>query len=217
MQFHYIFFFSFHFPILLHLTVLFSLRVQNEKLRRRKRLDRRKILISKRLLFGDTGRTGFPSETLSGESVWIDSSILRRFLSCDDSLEEIFQNANVASILNNKSYLCTHSNGLNPNVACRGKLIPLEIYQAVKEIIEEEYDTFLRYESDGNKTHSINGARNKPLQEYVFNKDSNLRCKKCGLSHQSEMREKLKCLEVCANSTHPIFSFRLLFKHLLDL
>lgn len=177
--------------------------------RRRKRLQERRNLICRRLLFRDQALLGLPSDSFSGQSVWLDSSMLRCFFSCDDSLEDFFRKARVASILNNNSYLCKHSNGLNPNVACRGKLVSFEMYEAVKEIIEAEYEYFLRDESDDEETHLVNCAKKlkTPLQEYVITKDSNIQCKRCGLSCQSEMRGKLKFLEVCAQVMPPNFSF----------
>jgi len=172
-------------------------KVQKKMNRRTKRLQERSNLICRRLLFRDKALMGHASDFSSGQSVWLDSSMLRCFFSCDDSLDEYFRKARVASILNNNSYLCKHSNGLNPYVACRGKLVSFEMYKAVKEIIEAEYESFLRDESDGDETHVVNCTKKlkTPLQEFVITKDSNIQCKRCGLSCQSEMRGKLKFLE----------------------
>jgi len=56
-----------------------------------------------------------------GEHVWVDSSFLRRFFSCQDNLEDLFRGAICrGTVLRRESFVCEHSQGLHPRVAREG-------------------------------------------------------------------------------------------------
>ena len=161
-----------------------------------KRLFHRQTQICRQLLFPETKLViENPSQCDGrGNCVWVNSAILRRFFSRHDSLDDIFSKASRASdsaILSNEPFLCGHG-GLHPRVACKGKLLPREVYNIFETIFLQEYKMFLCDEMLGHPVHTPTA-----LYDFLFIEDKNLSCKQCGLSYQCAMKEKLEKFKVC--------------------
>lgn len=125
--------------------------------------------------------------TRSTESkVWVDSNFLRRFLSCEDDLEDLFRNAlRSNTIYKRESFLCEHSQGLNPRKARQGKLISSDMYDALESILRHEYEMFLDDRSEDTKL-----ACQLTLMDNKFIDGDNLTCRECGISYQQETAKK---------------------------
>ncbi len=106
-----------------------SLRyLNNEKLKSRRILARRDQIIMELLSPKSQLICATQPKT---EYIWMDSNFLRRFFSCQDDLEDLFQGAHrQSSVLRLESFVCEHSNGLHPRVAREGtsKLFPVRSF-----------------------------------------------------------------------------------------
>lgn len=154
----------------------------HRQLLRGRRLTARKDLIVDKLF----------QPTRSTESkVWVDSNFLRRFLSCEDDLEDLFRNAIESNTLyKRESFLCEHSQGLNPRKARQGKLLSMEMYDALESILRHEYEMFLDDRSEDTKL-----ARQLTLMDQKFIDGENLTCQDCGVSYQQETAKKYELFD----------------------
>jgi hypothetical protein len=106
-------------PIITNLQMLHSYRLlTKERLNIRRLLTRRDQLLKELL----SPQSQLISSTRpKSEYVWVDSNFLRRFFSCQDNLEDLFQGAQCRpTIFRRESFVCEHSQGLHPRVARQG-------------------------------------------------------------------------------------------------
>lgn len=106
-------------PSITNLRMLHSYRLLiNERLKDRRLLARRDQILKELL----SPQSQLISSTRpKSEYVWVDSNFLRRFFSCQDNLEDLFQGAQCRStIFRRESFVCEHSQGLHPRVARQG-------------------------------------------------------------------------------------------------
>jgi hypothetical protein len=151
---------------------------------------RREMILEK--LFLPTSKRVVPTNSEGNARIWVDANFLRRFFSCHDGLEDIFQDASTA-FLKSQSFLCEHSNGLHPRVARQGKLLRLDLYNELEHIMQEEYAVFLR-----DQGHDALLSSNLPLMDHKFvdSDGSSLICQDCGLAHQKEAKLKYDMFKV---------------------
>ena len=64
------------------------------------------------------------------EKIWVECSILWRFLSCSDEIDEIFCGSANQPLLRNKDRSCEHGEGLHPRSARLGTLLNRQEYNA---------------------------------------------------------------------------------------
>lgn len=81
--------------------------------------------------------------------VWVDSTTLSRFFSCNDGMKDIFESASESELISDKSFLCEHSKGMHPRIACSGKLLPKETYEKFENILRGEYELYMQHEKNG--------------------------------------------------------------------
>jgi len=136
---------------------------------------REKLVVEKQLFNG------------SNESkVWVEADFLRRFLSREDGLGKLFCSAMESNTLfKSKSFLCEHSRGLDPRKARQGKLLSMEMYDALESILRHEYKMFLDDRSEDTKL-----ARQLTLMDHKFIDGENLTCQECGEAYQKETTKK---------------------------
>jgi hypothetical protein len=78
------------------------------------------------------------------DSVWVDARLLRRFLSCNDRLDDELGRSGGKSIIQHRHLLCSHANGgLNPRIARKGKFLPKAAYEAYASRLLEEQDAVM--------------------------------------------------------------------------
>ena len=129
-----------------------------------------------------------PKLTVTGDDhIWVDSNFLRRFFSCRDGLDDIFQSAlESSSFLHSKTFHCEHSSGLHPVVARKGKLLPSSLYNLVEGIMQEEHSTYLN-----DLSNNVSSLPHVPLFLEKL-----VECQECGKSYQMEARKKLEFFKV---------------------
>lgn len=143
-------------------------------------------------LFQPASNLAFATNS-EGEKVWIDGPFLRRFLSCQDGLDDIFQNAST-SFLKSEPFSCEHQK-LAPRSSRQGKLLRSDVYDAMEGIVRTEYAQFLRDQDDDLFLDSADV--NLMDQKFVGDAENDFACKECGMMYQQEARRKLELFEVC--------------------
>lgn len=145
-----------------------------------------RVLCSESNLFDDA------AQSASGKA-WVDAAILKRFFSCEDGLEDIFRAAaaNEGCVLDDLKYICSHSNGLHPKAARKGKLLSRTLYDELDKILLEE---FTQFTIDEGTNGSMTVGSILPKKYAVDN--SSLICEPCGIHFQSESRKKLEMFNV---------------------
>eukprot|EP00985_Skeletonema_marinoi_P021097 scaffold12780_cov145-Skeletonema_marinoi.AAC.7 len=126
------------------------------------------------------------------DKIWVDATMLRRFFSCQDGLEDIFQNSAASNELEDCKLLCSHSTGLHPKAVRKGKLLSRELYSELNRIVLEEFTQFSSNEG------SENGSLSKMAETAFKNQavdNNSLICKPCGIQFQSESRNKLETFQ----------------------
>jgi len=146
---------------------------------------------SDRLLRRRTGifRLFFPallsdlsSNIQQGPLIWVHGVFLRRFVSCNDPMDDILSRN---CLLHNRCLLCNHGRGLHPRVARTGKLLPLKAYNILMELLQAER----LYSSD-----TMRASTNK-VTDLMISTVENLYCSECEESYRSEMRNKLNMVQ----------------------
>lgn len=107
-----------------HLSLRTHFIVPNHRNQTKIKLKSKRILARQKQtvenLFSPTSPLAPQSES---KRVWVDSNFLRRFLSREDGMEDLFRSASESQIiLKSQSFLCEHSQGLHPRVARQGWL-----------------------------------------------------------------------------------------------
>jgi hypothetical protein len=111
--------------------------------------------------------------------VWVETSFLRQFLSCEELLSE---NPGTKTILQHRKLLCSHVvPGLHPRIARRGKLLPKEAYDAFIATIQAEIITLFGTDC---LDWIINDCEITPC--------TNLVCKECMQEYKTELGETLE-------------------------
>jgi hypothetical protein len=155
----------------------------------KKRLAFRSEQIMQRLLCSESNLFAYADQSGS-DKVWVDATMLRRFFSCKDGLEDIFRNtvaANNEGVLEDCKLLCSHSTGLHPRAVRKGKLLSRELYAEIDKIMSEEFTQFTSDEG------STNGAGTALKNHAVEN--SSFVCEPCGSQFQNEGRKKLETFQ----------------------
>ena len=169
-------------------------RVQAKSRLKNARVSARQEKILEKL-FLPTSKLVVPTNSEGNGRIWLDAKFLRRFFSCQDGLEDIFENASTA-FLKGKSFLCEHLNCLHPRVARQGKLLPLDLYNGLENILQEEYAAFLR-----DQGHDELLSSKLPLmdQKFVDSDGSSLICQDCGVGYQQEAKLKYDTFTVISS------------------
>ena len=148
-----------------------------------------RLLCSESILFADEAQS-------ASDKVWVDATMLRRFFSCKDGLEDIiFQNtaaANDVAVLEDCKLLCSHSTGLHPIAARKGKLLSRELYAELNKIMLDE---FTQFTSEERSTNGSLSTRAGTAFENHAVENSSLICEPCGIQFQSEGRKKLETFQ----------------------
>jgi hypothetical protein len=110
--------------------------------------------------------------------VWVDGSILLRFMSCKDRLLDRLEDEH--SILQHQSLFCQHERpGLHPRVARKGKLLPRSVYEAFVVALQEE--------QEANIGKSIG---ENAIDDYIVVATSCLVCQQCCEEYRSQLSAK---------------------------
>ena len=127
--------------------------------------------------------------------VWVETTLLRRFFSCKDGLDDIFHESAVKKDARgaNGRLLFSHPTGLHPKEARKGKLITRELYAELDKIISEELSKFPRLESNLNSSSTETDGID--LKNHAV-EHSALTCAQSGIQHQSEGRKKLEIFQM---------------------
>lgn len=147
-----------------------------------------RLLCSESNLFDDVAQS-------VSDKVWVDATMLRRFFSCNDGLEDIFRNtvaANDIAVLEDCKLLCSHSAGLHPRAARKGKLLSRELYAELNKIMMEEFTQFASEE--GSPTGSLSARADNAFKNHAV-ENSRLVCGPCGSQFQNEGRKKLETFQ----------------------
>jgi hypothetical protein len=118
-------------------------------------------------------------------SVWVEADFLRRFLSCDNDLDQRLRSS--GPLLRHKSLLCEHT-GLHPRVARRGKLLSKSGYDAYvsllkgeRALMREECETAMEETDIIDSETEITAA--------------NMFCSKCSRVYRDQLEKKLNLLQ----------------------
>jgi hypothetical protein len=111
--------------------------------------------------------------------VWVETSFLRHFLSCEKLLCEDFEQK---IVLQHRKLLCSHRvPGLHPRVARRGKLLPKPAFDAYIDTIQEEIITIV-----GNECSEWE------VIDCEITLSKNLICEDCMHEYKQELGQTLK-------------------------
>jgi len=144
------------------------------------RLQARRQSLRNDMLFVNSGA--------SMDDVWVDAELLRKFVSCEDRLEELLQIPPGEPILQHQVLLCEHKTGLHPRVARKGKLIPRAAYKSYIEILAKERCLF--------QEEGENGRFLENLNDCIITPKKNLACTECSESYRKELESKLELVEL---------------------
>ena len=130
----------------------------------------------------------FSEKAMNGEkNVWVEGSTLRRFLSCDDAMEDIIGNAN-GPILKHDKLICTHGKGIHPVVSNGGKLLTESQFQSYCEILHNEKLEINKY-SNSKDSHLGKGHEN--IYDIKVSTNSNFYCEECDKDQRKEIESKV--------------------------
>uniref|UniRef100_A0A7S3V9M7 ubiquitinyl hydrolase 1 n=1 Tax=Chaetoceros debilis TaxID=122233 RepID=A0A7S3V9M7_9STRA len=151
----------------------FEVQKEMEVLRRRElqQLSCRQLAISKFFL----------GPSADERKVWVEGSILKRFLSCTDTMDDLFGQKDFP-ILKHKDLLCEHKRGLHPRVARTGKLLDVHQFHIYVALLQCERKLF------------VNSREEVPAVEIcdlTFSPENNIFCEICSERYQVEVEEKL--------------------------
>lgn len=124
---------------------------------------------------------------------WVDGEILRRFMSCEDPMDDILRNAN-EPILKHRDILCEHG-GLHPRVSRRGKLLSPESYKAYTSLLYAEKQLIMKDRGT---------SCGKIKCDLHISTKSNLRCTICAEKYKAELKEKLDKFRCLAKLYHAL-------------
>ncbi|GFH52133.1 hypothetical protein CTEN210_08609 [Chaetoceros tenuissimus] len=128
----------------------------------------------------------FSDKAMNGEkTIWVEGSTLRRFLSCDDGMEDIIGNAN-GPILKHNMFICKHGKGIHPDVSNGGKLLTELQFQSYCHILHSE-----KLEINKNSTDPHLGTGYENIYDIKISTNSNLYCSECDKDHRNEIESKV--------------------------
>jgi len=166
-------------------------RNQRKETLKNARLQTRQELILVKLLRSASDLAVAPDSEC--KKVWIHGHFLRRFFSCQDGLDDVFQNAS-ESFLKSEPFSCEHQK-LAPRSARQGKLLRSDVYDAMEGIVRTEYGQFLRDQDDDLFLDPADVVLMD--QKFAGDAENDFACKECGMMYQQEARRKLELFEVC--------------------
>ena len=153
--------------------------------RRYERLQGRKVAIETRLFESLVSSTLDYSQQ---PQIWVDRSLLVRFLSCADGMEDVLQRQ---PLLQNKEFMCVHGGkGLHPRVAKRGKVLPRSVYDVLTSVLLDERGKRLR----SGFGQSFQESKLAHVCDRLVTVDSSLFCQDCVTSYKKELKGKEKSL-----------------------
>jgi len=116
---------------------------------------------------------------------WVEANIFRRFVSCNDTMEDLYNNT-TEPILRHKKYLCEHGNGIHPRTARNGKFLNTECFKAYLSLLETDKLHVI-------KSRGINEENcTQDLVDIDITSSKNLKCDICAKSYQSELQQKVE-------------------------
>ena len=154
------------------------------------RLQRRKREIETRLFDAFSQSDGLDD---TSAPVWVDGSILLRFFSCLDGMENLFK---TYPLLHHRQVLCSHDGGgLHPRVAKVGKVLPRNIYDIIVSLLREEQRQF--HSENGTISSYANLEKAESgISDFVITPSSHLFCQECVESYRSELANKERSLSL---------------------
>lgn len=121
------------------------------------------------------------STTKPDDLVWVDTSQLLQYISCEDRMQERLDEWNDGTLLQHHELLCSHEpQGLHPRVARKGKLLPRAAYEAYVAGLREEQHAVLGRDGEEDT-----------VCDCVILPSDNLVCIECSREYQEELGEKL--------------------------
>lgn len=154
------------------------------------RLERRKREIESRL-FDALSETNGMDKTSA--PVWVEGSVLLRFFSCLDGMENMFKKH---PLLHYRKLLCSHGNGgLHPRVAKGGKMLPRNVYDIIVSLLREEQTQF----RSENGTQDSAASRENPecgISDCIIAPSSHLFCHECVESYRGELANRERSLSL---------------------
>ena len=127
--------------------------------------------------------------TKNYEKVWVEGSVLRRYLSCSDEMDDIFGfDSKIKYILANKKWLCIHGEGLHPRIARTGKLLHRAAYDALISLMCAENEYMSRSMSSDDKH-----LKNKT--DILMTTKTKLYCSNCVEGYRNSLQEKVTALQ----------------------
>ncbi len=120
------------------------------------------------------------------EKVWVEGGMLRRFFSCTDTMDDIFENSACGPILKHKHLLCTHQQGLHPRIARRGKLLSKSQFIAYTELLQTECEMYM--ENKGIENSHICTA---DVCDLIISTEKNLYCEVCATEYRDQLKKKV--------------------------
>lgn len=112
------------------------------------------------------------------DSVWVDSAVWLRFMSCTDRLEDVLSQS---PLLQHNSYLCAHKK-LHPVRARRGKLLPKAMYDAYVDALLQEQREFTE-------------IRSVAADIQISPANNNVFCDECSQSYRTSLEQSLRLVE----------------------
>ena len=115
--------------------------------------------------------------------VWVDGGTLRRFMSCEDTMDDILSSPD-KPILIVKDHICEHGKGIHPKDAHKGKWLSKQCFEVYLSLLKAEKQ--LRLEGSGKDSENCS----QTLCDVLVTK-SNLRCITCEKEYKTSLQEKV--------------------------
>ena len=125
----------------------------------------------------------------SNYKVWVDGRLLRRFMSCSDTMDDILL-AKDESILKHRHLLCKHGTGLHPVIAHQGKMLTIPEYTAYASLLCGERALRLRDDCE---------IKQELVNDCMITTDSNLYCEQCVNEYRDTLHPKVMKIEALLN------------------
>lgn len=124
-----------------------------------------------------------PTSTNS-DLIWVDTDTLRRYIACNESIENIFGEYDGKNIIKYNNLLCDHEScGLHPRNSRKGKIISQSFYSALLDSIRSEFDS------------ARNSQKKIALSHCEINTSKNLFCELCKNDYVNALSQKIITME----------------------
>ena len=169
----------------LHERLLLSILLKEQEVAYRLKMRRLAIM---KLMFEE--QTTTPSRD---DSYWVDGKTFKRFISCTDAMDDILCDAE-KPILQHKHLLCEHGH-LHPRTARSGKLLSRDNFITYASLLHTERRLVI-----SDKCAKCTDTQDD-WSDYII-AGSNIKCKKCAESYQTELQVKLEKFQLMVNLYH---------------